>query len=58
MKNVVQKESIKNRVYFIVFPIDIEDYVEFEKLPEVPGFHNCWQIMTVLQYFDKSFWEK
>jgi len=41
VKNVAQKESVKNRVYFIVFPIDIEDYEEFEKLPEVPGLYNC-----------------
>lgn len=55
---MVQKESIKNRAYFIVFPIDIDDYVKFEKLAEVPGLHNCWQIMMILQYFDKSFWAK
>lgn len=55
---MVQKESIKNRVYFIVIPIDIEDYAEIEKLPEVPGLHSCWQITTLLQHFDKSFREK
>lgn len=42
---MVQKEPIKNRAYVIVFPIDVDDYVKFEKLAEVPGLHNS-QLLT------------